>query len=194
MIVCWRSSCHSADVERAGLVEDLLGDRDLADVVELGRADHDVELLARQPQPHRHPARQRRRRCRGAREGARRARRAGSCRTSRVWRESEGRELRLFAYMRWSASRSASEGSLASSGRRTAPCELEIAKPSPWSSSARTARSTTRSSSRLEQHAELVAAQAVGAAVVGRPRAPAGGRGASAACRRPRARSGRCSA
>ena len=45
MIVCWRISAHSLSLERPGLVEDLVGHGELAEVVQLGRAAQLVELL-----------------------------------------------------------------------------------------------------------------------------------------------------
>ena len=45
-IVCWRMNSHSVASRAAGLVEDRVGDADLADVVQLGGAGDLVDLLA----------------------------------------------------------------------------------------------------------------------------------------------------
>ena len=58
MIVCWRMKAQSASSSGAGLVQDRVGDGDLADVVQLGRAHHDVEVLGVQAQARAHPARE----------------------------------------------------------------------------------------------------------------------------------------
>ena len=58
MIVCWRMKAPVGLVERAGLVQDRVGDGDLADVVQLGRAHHDVEVLGVEAQARAHQARE----------------------------------------------------------------------------------------------------------------------------------------
>ena len=45
MIVCWRMRRHSLSLSGPGLVEDLVGDGELAEVVKLGRAAKLVELF-----------------------------------------------------------------------------------------------------------------------------------------------------
>ena len=166
MIVCWRISAHSAVVERAGLVQDRVGHGDLADVVQLGGAHEHVERLGVQAE-------------RGGRRPAARSAtpvewssRSGSrsaiTRTSRsrAWPREPPRRRRLRAYMRASASRSASVASPASSGSTTRPCDAVTEKPSPCSLSAPTARATSGASSSqraFDEQAELVAAEPVGA-------------------------------
>ena len=107
-------------VERPGLVEDRVGDRDLADVVQLGG----VADAAR-------PPRRRQAEPAGGRLGERRRRRRGG-RTSSGVRSASARSEDVLAlarrptrappcfcaYMRWSAMRSASAASAASRGQR----------------------------------------------------------------------------
>ncbi len=98
-------------VERPGLGEDLVGDRDLADVVELGGQAHVVHLVARGGRA----AARRARRARRRRRRAFRARGSLSARirsmTSLASSVTEARPRRLPAYRRLSAIRSASLGS-----------------------------------------------------------------------------------
>ena len=88
--------------------------------------------------------------------------------TSRDWRPAETRRSPLRAYMRRSASCSASVAWSTSIGASTTPCEVVTSKPSPCSASAATQASTSTSSAgraRVQHDAELVAAEPVGAPV-----------------------------
>ena len=61
--------------------------------------------------------------------------------TALLWSPADLRPPFLFAYMRWSATRSASSGLRTFSSKRTVPCELPIVNPPPRSVSASTAAS-----------------------------------------------------
>ena len=106
-------------------------------------------------------ARPARRRSRGARRGRGCARSARVSSTSLLWRPADMRPACFCAYMRWSAIRSASAGSVASSGAGSSRSEQPIEKPSPCSESAAAARAHELLGvvgAGLDQHAELVAA------------------------------------
>ena len=92
-------------------------------------------------------ARPARRRSRGARRGRGCARSARVSSTSLLWRPADMRPACFWAYMRWSAIRSASAGSVASCGSRIEPYEQPIEKPSPDSDSAAAAERTSCSGS-----------------------------------------------
>ena len=104
MSVWRRMKLHSTRVERAGLVEDRVGDGDLADVVELGGAGHLVELLGAHVKLAPDRQRQLGRRRAGGRAGRAGARDSVRSRTSRDWRPADMRRPPLRAYMRRSAS------------------------------------------------------------------------------------------
>ena len=84
--------------------------------------------------------------------------------TSLVWLVADGRPPCLWAYIRWSASRSAASAESASSGTRTEPNEQPTANPSPRSVSAAPAFAIVAADitvARRGDDAELVAAEAV---------------------------------
>ncbi len=101
--------------------------------------------------------------------GRARARTACCSSTSRDWRPADMRRPPFCAYMRRSASWSASVACAPPSGASTAPCEASTEKPSPCSRQRRRRRparsGSTPAAPGCEQHAELVAAEPVGAAV-----------------------------
>ena len=93
------------------------------------------------------------RRCADARSGpGSRSRRIRS-RTLRVWRSAEWERSRFCPYMRRSASRSAVDGSSASSGSSTEPLELEIENALPASDRAADPTATTPSAVRRRRAA-----------------------------------------
>ena len=151
-------------VERAGLVQDAVGDRDLADVVQLGGPDDRVELLgveARAARPISAASLATPLRC--APSSGSRSRRTRTS-TSCVWRCAELERRPFAAYMRVSAARSAAVG-IVGLGRQDAPRPRRrvMRKPSPCSLSAAPATASTpstRSRSAGDEHAELVAAEA----------------------------------
>ena len=88
--------------------------------------------------------------------------------TSRVWRPADARPWPFSAYIRLSASCMASATVVASPGRSTLPCDAVTVNPSPVSVRAAVAAAITDSrpaGAGPGEHAELVAAKAVGGAV-----------------------------
>jgi hypothetical protein len=103
-------------VERAGLVEDGVGDRHLAHVVQLGGHAHVVERLALEAQVAAHGFGETRRRLRDGPRGPGWRSASARRRTSVLWRRAVARPEFLCAYMRWSAMSSASLAIVASLG------------------------------------------------------------------------------
>ena len=131
-ITVWRRmKAHSCSVQRAGLAEDRVRDRDLADVVQLARRGG-CSRPRRGPSPsawrgRRPPARRRL----GVRAEVGVA--LGHRAQQHVLALAPGRRARrraCCAYIRWSAMRSASTGvARPRAGSETAPCEQPIEKP-----------------------------------------------------------------
>ena len=185
-------------VELAGLVQQRARDRDLADVVQLGRGRDALDRPRRRARARarcRRPASPRPRRARSARRPTRRRRAAArscSARAPRCGRCSSPRTARgrRRAVPRRPRTRR--------SGMRAKPQEAPILKPSPCVDSARRVRAISSSTGRSDvprrEHAELVAAHPVGAAPRRRPSPAAGSRAGAAERRPPGGRSCRCSA
>ena len=152
-------------VERAGLVEDRVRDRELADVVQGGGDAHVLAAArasgrgARRRPPR---ARRRRRRGRSARGRARTAA-ASAARRSAPRRSGARRaSARTCARRRAAAPRRPCRPR---PGSTTVPQEASTAKPSPRSVSAARTSVAAPSAATVEQRAELVAAHPVGPAV-----------------------------
>ena len=162
MIVCWRMKPTRASSSGPGLVEDRVGDRHLADVVQLGGAARS-RRAPRVGRPSR--AADGAARLGDARRGARAGRARARCRTlqQHVARLAAGRggRLSLCAYMRLVGEPQRLLASAASPGSATRRRRRDV-KPSPRSASAAAQRRRVVGvgGRGVEQEAELVAADA----------------------------------
>ena len=117
-ISVWRRrNSHSIGVERLGLLQDLAGDRDLADVVQLGGGGDALDRLVVEPELARRGGGQQRDGSPWALSSASHSPTARSS-TLLLWASAEIRPLFFSAYSRRSATRSASDASTPSAGMR----------------------------------------------------------------------------